>query len=136
MYTLPARPFLLGVLAFLLTVHAWALVNAGYFYVWWLDIVLHFAGGFWLASLLIFFLWKNYGDELPKRRVLSFAVLVSMAALGGIFWEFFEFGYDTFFGGALVLQFGQGDTMSDLFLDILGAGVAHFIFLKNNKSYG
>lgn len=139
MYARPAKMLLVLLLAVILAAHVWAMANSGYFYVWWLDIVLHFAGGFWLAAIVIFFFLEKHSSEFPKRRDLSFLILVSMVSLGGILWEFFEFGYDVFFARPPVLplaQLGQGDTMGDLFLDLLGAGVAHFLFLKNNKRNG
>ncbi|MEK9166136.1 MAG: hypothetical protein AAB846_00185, partial [Patescibacteria group bacterium] len=124
-------------LVVIMAAHAWAVINAGYFYVWWLDIVLHFAGGFWLASLSIFILWGRYAREFPRRPLLSLLTLVSLVSLGGVVWEFFEFGYDVLLAvpsSLPIAQMGQSDTMSDLFLDLSGAATAHWFFLKNNQN--
>lgn len=139
MYIMPARWLLFSLLGAIMVSHAWAMIYAGYFYVWWLDVLLHFAGGFWLAAFFIFFLWRRHQEEFPKASSLSLLVLVSFASFGGILWEFFEFGYDTFFAlpsSLPIAQMGQRDTMEDLFLDMLGATAAHWFFLKNNKEKG
>ena len=136
MYIRPVKTFLILLLAVILASHVWAIVNSGYFYVWWLDVLLHFAGGFWLAALFVFLLWGRHAEEFPRAPSLSLLVLISLVSLGGVLWEFFEFGYDTFFAlpsSLPIAQMGQRDTMEDLFLDILGALAAHWFFLKNNK---
>ena len=135
-YVVPARWFLFSLLGVIAAAHAWAVINAGYFYVLWLDVLLHFAGGFWLAAFFIFVLWKKCQEEFPRAPSLSLLVLVSLVSFGGILWEFFEFAYDTLFAlpsSLPIAQMGQRDTMEDLFLDILGALAAHWFFLKNNR---
>jgi len=107
---------------------------------------MHFLGGFWVALTYFWLRQKTritrgsevmdadqYADQreihdlLDKIRVSSAIMTIidylSFVALVGVLWEFFEFGYDVFIsskGYFMVAQEGVGDTMSDLFFDLLG----------------
>lgn len=116
--------------------------NPGY---WWLDIILHFLGGFFVAS----FVWW-FGNKFPQLDIFhrdddfqplknnifkNFIIFIAISVLIGVFWEFFEFGYDYFLidsGRFVYLDYAQlskSDTMGDLFMDFAGATVAALIFL-------
>lgn len=112
---------------------------------WWLDVVLHFLGGFFIASLAWwlgrkfprFDIFHREGNSRPLKKNF-FKNLIIFAAIGvliGVFWEFFEFGFDYFFidsGRFTYLNYAQiskSDTMSDLLMDFVGASAAAFIFL-------
>ena len=135
MYIKPKTLFLTGFFIFILAIHLWAIATSGYYYIWWLDMVPHFLGGFWLGSMGIYlFLRMNF--ELNSRAFV-FLILLALVSLGGVFWEFFEYGYDKIFaarGLGPLAQIDIGDTMGDLFLDLLGGILAHFIFLKGKTS--
>jgi uncharacterized membrane protein YjdF len=107
---------------------------------------MHFLGGFWVALTYFWLRQKTriargseimdadqYADQreihdlLDKIRVSSAIMTIidylSFVALVGVLWEFFEFGYDVFIsskGYFMAAQEGVGDTMSDLFFDLLG----------------
>jgi len=88
---------------------------------------MHFLGGFWVAltaTALISNFQFPISNEILKQKFLSlFIVVLSFVALIGVLWEFFEFGYDVFIsskGYFMTAQQGVGDTMSDLFFDLLG----------------
>ena len=134
-YSKPALWFLIGFIILIVVAHGWALSSSAYFYVWWLDSVLHFSGGFWLAALAIFVLVsreKIYSSEHP---FFLFFIAMSFVALMGMLWEFSEYGLDLFFGRVgqtTALQQGLKDTMSDLFFDLAGGFLAHLIFRKRS----
>jgi hypothetical protein len=131
--------FIFGLLIFILLLHVIAIVNSWYWVYTWLDIPMHFLGGFWLA--VVFFYFVN-----PRLQIINYKLLITLisalgfVALVGVFWEFFEFLCDVFIfskGYLEVAQQGTADTMSDLFFDLLG-GLAFLIickyFLKNNDA--
>ena len=87
--------------------------NKFYWYssIWYLDMIMHFLGGFWLGLAFLWFLLKEN---------LSFALILKII-LGvlfvGILWEIFELLFNN-----IVAQnpFNILDTSSDLFFDISG----------------
>ncbi len=117
-------------------VHAFAALNFWYWKFWWLDIVLHFAGGL-IAASVFFYLISRYPQwsSFISNFVITFILVLAFVALIGVLWEFFEFGLDKISGFS---RFGQSqvsiaDTMSDLFMDLLGAAVFALIY-KFSKS--
>lgn len=124
--------FLVLVLILVLGTHAAALGGFLSYEIWWLDIVLHFVGGLWIAVFAFWFLfgYKSYPTDIVPAKVL-FVGLISFAALAGVLWEFFEFSWDYFIAGPygqIQAQRNLPDTMSDLFFDFLGALVASAFF--------
>jgi hypothetical protein len=102
-------------------VACWALAE-GVFHAYarypWLDMPTHFAGG--LAIAYFFRTALTHADfplgPIPTsvQRLLSIALTGNMA----IAWEFLEFFSDTYLGTRL--NDGVADTLSDLFLGLLG----------------
>jgi len=125
--------FILGFLIFILFIHILAIINSWYWIFTWLDMPMHFLGGFWLAMVFLWILRK----QNPKFIKLSNYLIVGIMTLGfviliGVLWEFFEFGYDVLIsskGYFAAAQQGVADTMSDLFFDLLG-GLAFLIICK------
>ncbi len=93
----------------------------------WIDIPMHFIGGFSVAvtfTLILKSLQRN--DLLGKMNLLVFLTfVVSLTAFTAVLWEFWEFLADVFV--SLGAQLGIADTMLDLFLGILG-GLFGFLF--------
>lgn len=127
----PSSAFLAWFLIGLLLVHGWALITSAYFYIWWLDLLLHLAGGFWVGSVGICLFRKT-----PFSKFLFFLAVVSFAALIGVLWELFEFityqlwgtlGYRIFF------QLGLEDTLGDLLSDLVGGALAAILFRREEK---
>jgi hypothetical protein len=138
--------FILGLLIFILFFHILATVNYWYQTYTWLDMPMHFLGGFWVALTYFWLCQKTritrgseimdadqHADQrefrdLSDKISVSSAIMtiidcLSFVALIGVLWEFFEFGYDVFIsskGYFMTAQQGVGDTMSDLFFDLLG----------------
>jgi uncharacterized membrane protein YjdF len=131
---------IIGLLILILSFHILATLNSWYWIFTWLDMPMHFLGGFWLA---VVFMWLNSKFNIIEIRppnidklilVLGFVILV------GVFWEFFEFGYDVLIsskGYFAAAQQGTADTMSDLFFDLLGGLVFLIIcrFYINKESH-
>ena len=99
--------------------------------IWWWDVLLHGTAGLLLGLLgfiIVFVLNQSERIQLQMRPsfVALFAFFFSVG-LGGL-WEIFEFGMDQAFG--LTMQkpipgdpSGLSDTMRDLIVDTLGAGL-------------
>ncbi len=91
----------------------------------WFDVPMHIIGGIWVGLVFLylfsgFFSHESYDHH--AERVKIFILGIGFAALIGIFWEFFEFGLDTFF--SLSLQASVADNMKDLLMDVIGGGLA------------
>lgn len=87
----------------------------------WLDSVTHFAGGAALSYFLLD-LFDNADDffgHIP--RSIRVVLVFSCVGTAAIFWEFYEFLSDYYFGTNM--QHGRDDTMSDLFFGLLGSAV-------------
>ena len=99
-----------------------------YFSVWYLDMIMHFLGGFWvgLASIYLF-----PPQNLSFRSVLTILFLVLLVGVG---WEVFEFLVN---GVIAQNPFDILDTASDIFFDLLG-GLCAILYLlvplKNQRT--
>ena len=91
---------------------------------WWWDLVLHAASGFLLGIfgfLLVYVLNEKEEIELHMNP-LFVALFAFMFSVGlGAIWEIFEFAMDLTLG--VEMQHGLTDTMADLIVDAVGAGV-------------
>lgn len=118
---------------------AWAftMIYEWHFYYWWVDMILHFAGGFWVL-VLARYVANHYNIEMSgaHRDVARFLVFISFVAFVGILWEFFEFILDRYitFTGFTYLARVFEDTLLDLVLDILGGTIAFLLYFKNGKT--
>lgn len=106
---------------------------------WWWDVVLHFGSALsfgLMGFLLIFMLFEGdrYAAPAWALGVLAFCVGLSIGAL----WEIFEFAMDQIFGMNMQKS-GLVDTMWDLIVDTIGAGIgafSGFLYLKGRQSGG
>jgi len=97
----------------------------------WFDMVLHFLGGFWQGLLFIWFfsikdlplLKPSLDPNDPKLiyKTIFFVLLI------GLLWELFEFYTNNYIVG---YPFDRIDTISDLFLDLLGGVLVIIYFFK------
>jgi len=89
--------------------------------VWYLDMPMHFLGGFWLGLALIwFFRLKEISLGLILKIILGVLLI-------GILWEIFEIVINKTITGN---SFNIFDTTSDIFFDLAGGFFAVFYFLK------
>ncbi|OGN05720.1 MAG: hypothetical protein A2746_00175 [Candidatus Yanofskybacteria bacterium RIFCSPHIGHO2_01_FULL_44_22] len=105
----------------------------------WFDRSAHFAGGLFTAMFMAAFL-KEYFPG--KSKFKNAVVLAGAVMLIGVLWELAEFiasqvliepiynwlQIRTYFIGDLA------DTINDLFMDLSGAALFSFVFLKNRSS--
>jgi hypothetical protein len=130
--------FLKSVFVFLIVIlifHIIATFNYWYWTYLWLDMPMHFLGGFWAAMAAIALI-SNYQFPISKESIgqkfLPFLIVIlSFVALVGVLWEFYEFLNDIFLSSknyTQIFQQGAADTMGDLFFDLLGGAAFMLIF--------
>ena len=105
-------------------------------------ITLHFLGGFFVSMLLSSF-YKNDLERLP--RFLKIITIIGITIAVGVLWEFTEYSANKLFSPIIYSKFGVhvffmgdlDDTITDLFMDTLGALVfaLHFIRRSNSKKF-
>lgn len=93
--------------------------------------IFHFLGGALMAILFLNF-FENHAEFYSfKFNWLAVLVLaLGFVALAGLLWEFYEFGLDFFFP-ELAAQPSLEDTMTDLFLDLVGGLVLALFYFKS-----
>ena len=99
--------------------------------IWWLDMLMHFFGGFWLGLTLIWFslpkdisLTKQLFEKQNFKLILKILLGVLIV---GVLWEIFEVIVNN---NTLRLSFNLLDTLSDICFDITGGSFAILYFLK------
>lgn len=108
----------------------------------WFDQVLHFSGGFLMAMLLAAYLKDHLLNNSKLKNTL---IILGVVSFMGVTWEFAEyiasivlspiiynqFAFKTYFIGDL------NDTINDLLMDIVGAGVFSFVlhFIRSRKTH-
>ncbi|MCK5027203.1 MAG: hypothetical protein KAS07_02185 [Candidatus Pacebacteria bacterium] len=124
--------FFVGVLLILVFLHFISIQFELYFYLPWLDIPMHFLGGFSLGILGICLTIK-FGLSKEISGVLIVTIAVFTALLFGVLWEIFEFNSEAMFGFEWAEITNGRDTFSDLFCDLLGScvGAVYFLVTKN-----
>lgn len=94
---------------------------AGWYGLGWWDTFVHFVSGGILAfmgvALYERFIQRKAGRVISPWFVFMFTL--SVAALGGVLWEIYEFSSDYFFKTSLQGG-GNTDTMTDLIGDVIG----------------
>ena len=94
---------------------------------WWWDVVLHagsaFAFGF-VGFLTLYLLYMRHKITASPFLISIFAFSFGLAI--GTLWEVFEFAMDQLFGLNMQKN-GLRDTMWDLIIDAVGAGIASII---------
>ncbi len=111
-------------------------VNRFYDKFWWWDLLLHLisAIGFGLFGIII--LLFVFGKNKNRRNAVLFSFFsFCFAVTIGVIWEILEFSLDSTFGFNMQKS-GLLDTMSDLIIDCIGAGIASVIgFLYLTETY-
>ncbi len=99
---------------------------------WWLDLIIHFLGGFWIALLVLWFIsFSGYSAYRPRFYGYDITWALSiLASLGiAILWEVFEFQT----GITVMSSRYWGDTLSDIFMGLTGGSVASLYVYKRYK---
>ena len=134
------KSFILLIILFLINLPS--LYYSWYIQFSWVDTVQHFLGGFLVAMFMSYYL----KDHLLERAFLkNMLIVIGVTTFVGVAWEFSEYianlaispilydhyGVRTYFMGDL------DDTMNDLLMDILGAGLFALIlhFIRSRKTH-
>lgn len=123
--------------------HFLALYNFWYWEFRWLDMPMHFFGGFLIA---MFFIWLNLRfkilNDYPIAKLPNYLITVlitlSFVSLIGVLWEFQEFLYDIFISSKVsntILQLNAADTIKDLFFDLFGGIIFLLVYCKYGKKW-
>ena len=113
--------FVAGFIFFILIVNYAAMKFYWYYSIPWFDMLMHFFGGLWLGFA---FIWLY-------QPGISYLKIIAGVLLFGVFWEVFEMVIHQSF---LRDPFDLPDTLSDLFFDMLGGGVAVFYLINQKRN--
>jgi uncharacterized membrane protein len=98
--------------------------------VWWYDMVMHTAGGIFLACLI----GARFSKHLLKERTWQTIVTLLLGVFViGLFWEYFE--YIVQFLLKPVAFANIPDSISDLLCDMAGGIIGTFFVLREKKRY-
>ncbi len=100
-----------------------------YWRFWWMDMVMHFLGGLWIAllSYYVFFL-SGYFKKISERLSLFYTSLFFLLFVG-ISWEIFEYVTKVSVAQPNYIL----DTYLDLLMDMIGWLVAYFFLLRFHR---
>lgn len=88
-----------------------------YWTVWWFDMLMHFIAGL-CASMGFIYIWNKFIRRITwnKSKIIFVGLLGTLFI--GVIWEF----YEIYFGISFLYEGDNfwNDTLSDLFLDMLG----------------
>lgn len=105
--------------------HALAINLYLYWELWWLDMLMHFLGGFWVALLGFWIIaFFDRVEEFSKKQILIVSVVFTLVI--GLLWELFEAGAGLSFVG----RDAWGDTILDIIFDIVGGLTAGYYIFK------
>lgn len=85
---------------------------------WYLDMVMHFFGGGFIAVFFLYFAGQNYFGELNRKLFPLLIITLGVVALVAVGWEFYEYFVNIFVS---ISQEPPSDTLSDLALGLAGA---------------
>lgn len=99
----------------------------------WLDSLLHFLGGLWVAAFGAYFMFKKW-HESDEPKFFKFVLMLSFVSFIGVLWEFAEVLFLNEFMARIfsLEQTGASlfDTLGDLAFDLAGASsFALFYFI-------
>ena len=108
----------------------------------WFDQILHFSGGFFMAILLSTYLKNHLLDNSKLKNTL---IILGVVSFMGITWEFAEYIANLIFSPIIFNLFAiktyfmgdLSDTINDLLMDILGAGLFSLVLhsLRSRKTH-
>lgn len=113
---------------------------------WWWDTMLHTISGIILGVIgfmFVYLLNEKYGKRVKLSPAFVAMFAFCFAVTIGVFWEFFEFGADRILGFNMqkfrfpeLGQDGLIDTMTDLFVDAIGALITStlgYLYIKEKN---
>lgn len=126
------RAFFFLVLVFVINLPG--LYYQWYLHYWWFDVVLHFLGGFFIAMFFAAYLKEHIPGGLKLKNTL---IIIGAAMFIGVVWEFAEYianqtltePFYKYFGVRAYFMGDLNDTVNDLTMDMLGAGLFAWLHL-------
>ncbi|PIR68285.1 hypothetical protein COU49_01815 [Candidatus Nomurabacteria bacterium CG10_big_fil_rev_8_21_14_0_10_35_16] len=94
-----------------------------YSLIWYLDIIMHLLGGFWVGLFFLYIFSRKQQVYFNLNLILK---IFFVSFLVGFLWELYEF-YLNVVSGTI---FNFNDTISDLCFDLLGSIVSILYFFK------
>lgn len=125
-----SKSFLIRLLALVFCIFLLNYLAMNFFWyssVWYLDMVMHFLGGFWLG---LAFFWFLKPKEISSKFI--FKIILGVLLIG-ILWEIFEIAVDETTIGE---PFNILDTASDIFFDLAGGFSAGLYYFKKVAPIG
>ncbi len=120
-------PLLLVFALFLVVMNGFFEYYHLYFFLWWLDIPMHFLSGMLVALCALAAVYREVTPLSPRRETLFvFVVALGSALVVGVLWEIFAgaLGHDAPNIGGLA-----ADTIKDVANDLLGGLIAGLLFI-------
>lgn len=125
--------YLLVIILIIISLQIPGLVFNLYSEFWWLDVLMHFLGGFWIGGVALWYFFSSGRTSIFKNNKNYLLVSVITILVVGLSWEVFEIGVD-FATGLYTYQYLDG--FYDMVMGTLGAtGVAYLYILKLNSKY-
>ncbi|KKQ07014.1 MAG: hypothetical protein US18_C0027G0007 [Parcubacteria group bacterium GW2011_GWB1_36_5] len=120
--------WLVSLIFFILLVHSLALKFYWYFTIWWLDMFVHFLGGFWIGLVALWFFSKKFKFLTESKAFIGIILkILFFVLLVGIGWEVFEILVNDVIAKD---SFDYLDILSDLFFDLVGGAFVTLFFFK------
>ena len=119
----------LGILVIgIFTINTLANVFFWYQSIWWLDLVMHFLGGLFVALLIVWVLYAIFKKLTPP---FVFWYIVFGVLIIALSWELFEFSIWTLFNLKEIINIQ--DSVTDVITGSLGSIVGAIYFLRRRK---
>lgn len=104
-----------------------------FYIIYHVDTFSHFLGGLTIAYCVyqIISLLQKKSWLVIEKNIIRVGIIVMSVTTVAVFWEFYEFISDQFFG--TLMQPSLADTMKDLCIGMVGALVFCLIFIRKQK---
>lgn len=126
-YRLPLLIIGMGIV--LMVVHFIAQTNALYWKWWWLDLVMHFSGGFLVCLFGLWVLTSIAGPVFVENKQWLFFDVLLFTIIVGLIWEIHEIVFKLAIPTRPEYVF---DTVTDSLMNIVGASVAFLYFVRRH----
>jgi len=102
-----------------------------YNYYWWWDIVLHFFGGWIIATALGYYVVRI----VTLTPIITWVFIVSVSVNKLVLWEVFEYYVDTTLNMTMTNSFSLHDTINDLIIGYFGASIGSIAAFRYTSGY-
>ena len=119
--------------------HGLGTIFSWYELYFWYDILTHFFGGFWVATVGFVFLPRLFRSSKLTQKLNTHPIRIVVLFVFAItlLWELFELIFSQLvtnaYGISIGLQPGIGDTLIDIILGLLGAFIAGAVLQRTKQ---